>query len=41
MLWLAGRIGPNLLDVAVITTGRQAYRRRDGIGVIPAALLAA
>ncbi len=39
--WLAGRIGPNLLDAAVITTGHQAYRRRDGIGVIPAALLTA
>ncbi len=38
--WLAGRIGPNLLDAAVITTGQHAYRRRDGIGVIPAALLA-
>ena len=39
--WLASRIGPNLLDAAVITTGREAYRRRDGIGVIPAALLTA
>ena len=38
--WLADRIGPDLLDAAVITTGREAYRRRDGIGVIPAALLA-
>lgn len=37
--WLAERIGPRLLDAAVITTGREAYRRRDGIGVIPAALL--
>ena len=39
--WLAERIGPNLLDAAVITTGSEAYRRRDGIGVIPAALLTA
>ena len=37
--WLAQRIGPNLLDAAVITTGSESYRRRDGIGVIPAALL--
>ncbi|MDE0169490.1 MAG: DUF4143 domain-containing protein [bacterium] len=37
--WLSERIGPELLDAAVITTGPQAYRRRDGIGVIPAALL--
>ena len=39
--WLAERIGPSLLDAAVITTGLEAYRRRDGIGVIPAALLTA
>ncbi len=38
--WLAERIGPDLADAAVITTGPEAYRRRDGIAVIPAALLA-
>lgn len=37
--WLSERIGPDLLDAAVITTGPDAYRRADGIGVIPAALL--
>ena len=37
--WLAERVGPRLVDEAVITTGREAYRRRDGIGVIPAILL--
>ncbi len=37
--WLAQRIGPQLLDAAVLTTGSQAYRRQDGIAVIPAALL--
>ncbi|MFM7535726.1 MAG: ATP-binding protein [Acidimicrobiales bacterium] len=37
--WLQGRLGPDLLDAAVITTGRDAYRRPDGIAVIPAALL--
>ena len=37
--WLAERVGPRLLDAAVVTTGREAYRRRDGIGVIPASLL--
>lgn len=37
--WLAERVGPRLLDAAVITTGHEAYRRRDGIGVIPASLL--
>ncbi len=39
--WLADRIGDELLDAAIITTGKHAYRRRDGIGVIPAALLTA
>ena len=39
--WLADRIGPDLLDAAVITTGNEAYRRADGIGVIPAGLLTA
>lgn len=37
--WLRERLGDDLLDAAVITTGRDAYRRRDGIAVIPAALL--
>ena len=39
LCWLAGSIGSELLDAAVITTGPHAYRRCDGIGVIPAALL--
>jgi len=39
--WLSDRIGPGLLDAAVVTTGPEAYRRPDGIGVIPAALLTA
>ena len=41
LIWLAERLGDDLLDAAVITTGREAYRRKDGIGVIPAALLTA
>lgn len=39
--WLARRIGDRLLDAIVVTTGPEAYRRQDGIGVVPAALLAA
>lgn len=39
--WLAQKIGHDLLDAAVITTGPGAYRRKDGIAVIPASLLAA
>lgn len=39
LLWLRGRIGDQLLDAALITTGTEAYRRDDGIAVVPAALL--
>jgi hypothetical protein len=39
LLWLRDRIGADLLDSVVINTGPQAYRRRDGVAVIPAALL--
>ncbi|MDO8185256.1 DUF4143 domain-containing protein [Conexibacter sp. JD483] len=37
--WLAGQIGDELLDAVIVTTGPDAYRRRDGIAVVPAALL--
>lgn len=37
--WLANELGDDLLDAVVITTGRDAYRRPDGIAVVPAALL--
>lgn len=37
--WLQDAIGDDLLDAVVVTTGRQAYRRADGIAVVPAALL--
>jgi uncharacterized protein len=36
--WLADQIGDELLDAVVITTGQEAYRRPDGIAVIPAGL---
>lgn len=39
LLWLKDRIGERLTDAAVITTGEYAYRRPDGVAVIPAALL--
>lgn len=38
--WLREKIGDRLIDAAVITTGPAAYRRSDGIGVIPLALIA-
>lgn len=37
--WLREKIGDELLDALVLTTGEHAYRRSDGIGVVPAALL--
>ncbi|MCY3891394.1 MAG: DUF4143 domain-containing protein [bacterium] len=37
--WLRDEIGDDLLDAAIITTGPTAYRRNDGIAVVPAALL--
>jgi uncharacterized protein len=37
--WLAAEIGDELLDSIIITTGPHAYRRSDGIAVVPAALL--
>lgn len=37
--WLADELGDELLDAVVITTGNDAYRRRDGIAIVPAALL--
>lgn len=39
LLWLRQQIGDDLLDAVVVTTGPEAYRRRDGIAVVPAALL--
>lgn len=41
LVWLRQQLKGDLLDAAVISTGEQAYRRRDGIAVIPAALLTA
>jgi len=37
--WLRESLGNSLADAIVITTGPAAYRRPDGIAVVPAALL--
>lgn len=37
--WLKGKIGERLCEAVVITTGSHAYRRKDGICVVPLALL--
>jgi predicted AAA+ superfamily ATPase len=39
LLWLRNELGDELADAIIITTGQAAYRRPDGIAVIPAALL--
>ncbi len=37
--WLEDQIGGDLLDSVILTTGREAFRRMDGIAVIPLSLL--
>lgn len=37
--WLKTEIGSRVIDAAVLYTGKHAYRRPDGIAVIPLALL--
>lgn len=37
--WLRAKVPHLVADTAIITTGRYAYRRPDGIAVIPASLL--
>jgi len=37
--WLREQIGDDLLDAVIVSTGPEAYRRPDGIAVVPLALL--
>ena len=39
LVWLKRQLGDDLVDMIVVTTGDTAYRRRDGVAVVPAALL--
>lgn len=39
LTWLRRSLGDTLLDAVVLTTGPAAYRRPDGIAVVPLALL--
>lgn len=41
LLWLKNKLGEKLKEMVVVTTGSTAYRRSDGIAVIPLALLGA
>ena len=37
--WLETELGGDVLDSVIITTGPEAYRRTDGVAVVPATLL--
>lgn len=37
--WLSERLGSDLADAIIVTTGRHAYRDPYGIAVVPAVLL--
>ncbi len=39
LLWLQKELGEDLADAVVVSSGPAAYRRPDGIAVVPAALL--
>ncbi len=39
LAWLKDKLGDKLLDAVVVNTGTDAYRRKDGIAVVPLALL--
>jgi hypothetical protein len=41
LFWLRDRLGDRVIDTVIITTGPYAYRRPDGVAVIPLALLGA
>jgi hypothetical protein len=38
-LWLREKLGDELVDAVVVTTGGEAFRRKDGIAVVPLTLL--
>jgi hypothetical protein len=37
--WLRGQPGTILTEMAAVASGRHAYRRQDGVAVLPAVLL--
>lgn len=39
LLWLRDQVGEECVDMVVLNTGPQAYRRRDGVAVVPLGLL--
>jgi uncharacterized protein len=41
LVWLRERMGDDFIDALVINTGSDAYRRPDGVAVVPLSLLGA
>ena len=41
LLWLRQQLGHQVADIAMLTAGENAYRRRDGVAVVPLGLLGA
>lgn len=41
LLWLREQLPDDIADLVILTTGPAAYRRRDGVAVVPLALLGA
>lgn len=39
LLWMREQLGERVSDLVILYSGKQAYRRRDGVAVIPLALL--
>src|SRR5699024_5763753 len=39
LLWLREQRPDDVVDLVILTTGSHAYRRRDGVAVVPLALL--
>ncbi len=39
LIWLREQLPDSVVDLIAITTGTHAYRRRDGVAVVPLALL--
>ena len=41
LLWLRDKLPDDVVDTVILTTGTRAYRRPDGVAVVPLALLGA
>jgi hypothetical protein len=39
LVWPCQKLGDDVLDLVVLTTGRTAYRRSDGVAVVPLSLI--